>query len=58
MKLSATASAATPEGPTFVANLDEAKAAVVQLSSYFAPGYRVDGSPPAIDTSVPGGALP
>jgi len=45
-------------GPTFVANLDEAKAAVVQLSSYFAPGYRVDGSPPAIDTSVPGGALP
>jgi len=31
---------------------------VVQLASYFRPRYRVDGSPPEIDTSVPEGAIP
>jgi len=49
---------APPEGPSFVSNLDDPRATVVQLASYFRPRYRVDGSPPEIDTSVPEGAIP
>ncbi len=50
---------ATPEGPCFVSNLDDPRATFVQLASYFRrPRYRVDGSPPEIDTSVPEGAIP
>ncbi len=49
---------ATPEGPVFLADRRGSRATLVQLASYFRPRYRVDGSPPEIDTSVPEGAIP
>ena len=49
---------ATPTGPFFRADLDDAKAVLVQLTSYFADGYLVEGDPPTIDASVPEGAIP
>lgn len=49
---------ATAEGPTFLADLDDPRAAFVQLSSYFEPGYEVSGQIPEIDAGVPEGANP
>ena len=49
---------ATRTGPYFLADLDNAEAALVQLISYFADGYSLDGDPPTIDASVPTGAIP
>jgi len=34
---------ATPEGPFYTADLDNAQAALVQLASYFDPGYKLTG---------------
>ena len=49
---------ATPTGPFFRADLDNPEAALVQLTSYFRPRYTLAGEPPAIDASVPQGAIP
>lgn len=49
---------ATPTGPFYVADLDDAEAALTQLGSYLLVRHTVDGDPPTIDTSVPDGAIP
>lgn len=47
----------TEDGPFYLANLDNPEAALVQLTSYFRPRYRVEGDVPPIDASVPDGAV-
>ncbi|MBA2741942.1 MAG: hypothetical protein H0U46_08015 [Actinobacteria bacterium] len=49
---------ATPEGPTYLANLDLDAAAFVQITSYFEAGYEVTGTIPKLPTGVPEGAIP
>jgi hypothetical protein len=51
--------AATATGPFYRADLDDPAATRVQLSSYFRPGYRVDGDVPALAIEpLPEGAIP
>jgi hypothetical protein len=45
--------APTPEGPVYLANLDDAAAAFVQLTSYFVEGYETSGYPPVLPLAVP-----
>ena len=48
---------ATPEGPTYPADLDRLAPAFVQLTSYFDPGYKVTGDIPELPISTPLGAV-
>jgi len=47
---------ATVTGPFLVADLDDARASLVQLGSYFRPGKRIEGDVPRVVYPVPGGS--
>jgi hypothetical protein len=48
----------TPTGPSFVSNLDDPEATLVQLASYFTRIDSVDGDVPIIaGASIPDGAV-